>query len=162
FVERHREISKREICFPSCNDLALFTIDYCNVSRIRHVDENSVLFQFECFGMGRKLDRADLFAVSGVDDGNSAAAEADINFFRGFVVANVVRIVFEIQFADWLQRLPVIDFENPAFVVRDNEAIKFGKVNNSLRRTEAGDGTNSFTFTKIDNFDGVISERGDE
>ena len=28
FVERHREISKGQICFPSCNDFAFVAIDY--------------------------------------------------------------------------------------------------------------------------------------
>ncbi len=42
FVKRHREISKGEVCFPSCNDFALVAIDHRHVPRIGNIDENPV------------------------------------------------------------------------------------------------------------------------
>src|SRR6266404_7933574 len=58
FVERHREVSKGQVCFPRRNDFVLIATDYCDVTGIGNVYKNSFagLFQFERFRMRRKFD----------------------------------------------------------------------------------------------------------
>jgi hypothetical protein len=41
-----------------------------------------------------------LLAFGRIHNANAAAAKPDVDFFRGFVVADIVGIVFEINFPD--------------------------------------------------------------
>src|SRR5947207_5390919 len=105
FSKCHGKISKCQICFPFVDYFALLAIDYFHTAGVWDIDENSlaVFFQFKGFGMSREFDRADLLAIRRVDDGDSAAAKPDINFFCGTVVSNVVGIILEVQFSNWLE-----------------------------------------------------------
>src|SRR5262245_46812420 len=104
-IKCHRKIREGWICFPLRNYSSLIAIDYCDVTRVRNIDENSaaVFFQLKSFGMRTELDRTDLFPVGRVNYGNTTAAKSDIEFFSDFIVTNVVGVIFKIQFPDSLE-----------------------------------------------------------
>src|SRR5437879_5798316 len=101
---------------------------------IRDVYENSlaVFFQFERFRMSRKFDSADLLAVCRVDNSDSATRKSDVDLFCSTIETNIVGIILEIYFSNGLIGFCVVDFENPAFVVRNEEAIQLGNINETL------------------------------
>jgi hypothetical protein len=129
---------------------------------IRNVRENppSLFLQGESLGMGREVDRTELLAVRGVDDGDAAVAEPHID--SALVGSNIVRIVTKAQLPDRLEGFCVVDFANPVLVIRDEKTIELGDVTDSLRRAQAGNGTNALAFSQIDYLDTVVAERTDE
>src|SRR4051794_3842763 len=90
-----------------------------------HEDPMSLFLQFECFRMCIEFDRSNLFSIGGVDDSDSAAAEAHINSLRGTVIAGVVCIVLKIDFADKLKGSGIIDVAHATVVVCDDKAVQF-------------------------------------
>src|SRR2546422_10844757 len=98
FIERHRKVSGRVTGFPCSNNVAFVAINHRYMPGVGNIykDSFSAFFQRESFGMGCESDPADLLAVRRVDDADSAAAKPDENLFGGFVVTDVVGIIFEV------------------------------------------------------------------
>jgi hypothetical protein len=105
FVERHREVAKGQVCFPCCNDFAFVAIDNRHMTRIGNIDENSatVFLQLKSFGVCVEFDRADLFSIGRINSRNASTAKSDIDFFRRFIVTDIVGVIFKIQFAHSLE-----------------------------------------------------------
>ena len=163
-VQGHRKISEGQICFPSRNDFASVAIDYRHMTGIGNIDENSatVFLQLKSFGMCVEFDRADLFSIGRINNRNASTAKSEIDFFRHFIVTDIVGIIFEAQFPKRLERFSIVDFEDSIFIVCNKETIEIGDVNNSLWRTKTGDRVNSLAFVQIEHFDSVVTKRADE
>jgi hypothetical protein len=53
--------------------------------------------------MRAELNRANLFSVGRVDNANPSTAKSDIDFFRRFIVTDIVSVILKIQFLDSLE-----------------------------------------------------------
>ena len=127
-----------------------------------HKNSVSVFFQFKRFRVSGKFNRTDVLAVGRIDDAEPSLVKTDINLFGGAVIAHIVGIIFQIEFADLLERFSVVRFANAGFVIRDEDAVQFRKVGDPLRCTEASNRVNSFALAHIENFDGVVAKRADK
>src|SRR2546423_1819169 len=105
FIERHWKISKRQICIPSGDYFALFAINYCDLTRVGNIDENSasLFLQLKSFGMCAEFNEADLFSIGCINNGNASAAKSDIDFLPRFIITNIVGVIFKTQFPDNLE-----------------------------------------------------------
>ena len=76
-----------------------------HVTRIGNIDENpvTVFLQLKSFGMCTEFDRAELFPVGRINNGNASAAKSDINLLRRLIVTDIVSVIFKIQFPDSLE-----------------------------------------------------------
>ena len=100
--------------------------------------------------------------VGRVDDGDSATAEAYVNPFGFIVVADIVRVVLQIQLAQLLEGFSVEEFANAAFVICNKQSIEPWNISDALWGAEAGDRMNSLSFAEIHNFNAVVTESANE
>ena len=87
--------------FSISRPLRLFAIDYRDVTRIGNISERCDLPFFltrKASGCAAEFDRADLFSVRRVYDGNSATAESDIDLLWRHRRNDIVGIIFEGRF----------------------------------------------------------------
>jgi hypothetical protein len=70
------------------------------MTRIGNVGENSatVIFQLKSFGMRVEFDGPYLFSVGRVNNGDASTTKPGIDLFLCFIVADVVGVIFKIQF----------------------------------------------------------------
>jgi len=132
------------------------------MARPRNVDKNTMtlFFQFECFRVGRELNRSNFFSVSCVENCDAATAKAHINSLGRGIVTHVIGVIFEIDFTEQLKILAVIDIAHPTAIVRDKQTS--GNISNALGRSEAADGMNACALTQIDHLNSVIAERANK
>lgn len=162
FIQRDRKIFKGHPCLPSRNDLLLVAIDHRDLTSARHIYKYSpsLFLQDESFGMGREVDRTELFPICSIDNGDAAVGESHIDF--AFIGSNIVRVVAQTQLADRLEGFCLVDFAETVLIVRDEKTIELRNVTDTLRCAETGNGMNAFALSQIDYFKAVIAERTDK
>ena len=69
--------------------------------------------------MTGQFDRADNFCGARIDNAETAVAIPDVNALTNAVVANVIRVIFEIGALKQRKRFAVIEVANPSFVIRN-------------------------------------------
>ena len=100
FIKGHGEVAQRVIGPPARHDGQPCAVDYVQLVRAGKVDEQerSVGLKLKRFGMDTELDVCHFVAVL-IEDCDAAASVSDQDAMRGRIVANIVSVTAQVDFA---------------------------------------------------------------